>query len=188
MNLLINACVRKGSRTLRIARALMEKLDGPYEEVYLSGEDIHPLDDETLGKRDLLIDEADFSDPMFRYAKQLAEADKVVIAAPYWDLSFPSILKVYIENVYVMGITARMSPDGIPIGMCRAETLYYVTTAGGLYSEDFGYLYVRAVLCGCFGVKESRLIKAEMLDTDGADPERTVNETIDSIMADETVC
>ncbi len=31
---------------------------------------------------------------MFLYAKDFAESDIIVIAAPYWDLSFPSILKV----------------------------------------------------------------------------------------------
>ena len=43
------------------------------------------------------------------YAKQFAGADTIVIAAPFWDLSFPAILKTYIENIYVTGIVSRYS-------------------------------------------------------------------------------
>ena len=49
---------------------------------------------------------------MFRYARQFAAADKIVIAAPLWDLSFPAQLKVYLENIYVTGIVTKYSDAG----------------------------------------------------------------------------
>ena len=101
MILYVNCCVREDSRTDRIARTLLEKLGGEYEEVYLPGADLKPLSRELLDKRNALIEKADYSDPMFRYAKQFAAADRIVISAPYWDLSFPAVLKLYIENIYV---------------------------------------------------------------------------------------
>ena len=55
---------------------------------------------ETLKKRTALIESGDYSDRMFDYAKQFASADTIVIAAPYWDLSFPALLKTYFENIY----------------------------------------------------------------------------------------
>ena len=38
--------------------------------------------------------------------RTIANADKIVIAAPFWDMSFPSLLKVYIENIYTIGIVS----------------------------------------------------------------------------------
>ena len=43
-------------------------------------------------------EERDFSHEMFRYAKAFAEADEILIAAPFWDLAFPAILRNYIEK------------------------------------------------------------------------------------------
>ena len=63
-----------------------------------------------------------------------------------------------------------------------------MTTAGGPLIQDFGYAYVRSVMVDCFGIKDSELIKAEMLDIYSADPERIVNETIESIKTDEEIC
>lgn len=46
---------------------------------------------------------------MFKYAHEFANADLIVIAAPFWDLSIPALLKVYIENIAVDGITFEYS-------------------------------------------------------------------------------
>lgn len=88
---------------------------------------------------------------MFRYAKQFAYADTIIIAAPYWDLSFPSMLKVYIENIYVTGIVSKYGKDGVPIGLCKASELTYVTTAGGPYNPDFSYGYIREMSTAFWG-------------------------------------
>ena len=98
MILYVNCCVRSESRTDRLARALLEKL-GEYTELYLPSEDILPLTEKMLIKRTSLLENGQFDDPIFHYAKQFAAADKIVISAPFWDGSFPSLLKVYIENI-----------------------------------------------------------------------------------------
>ena len=91
MILYINSCVRENSRTDSLARRLLDKLGGDYEELYLPGEDLRPLDRETLDRRTAFCRDGIFEDPMFDYAKQLAAADTIVIAAPCWDLSFPAV-------------------------------------------------------------------------------------------------
>jgi FMN-dependent NADH-azoreductase len=101
--LYINACARSESRTDRIARALLERLGGLQEEVKLAEMDLQPLSEERLNRRTWLIEEADYTDAMFDLARQFQQADEIVIAAPYWDLSFPAILKLYLENIYVTG-------------------------------------------------------------------------------------
>jgi len=181
MILYINACVRLESRTDRIARALLEKL-GEYEEVNLSKIELKPLDEETLKRRNEYISANDYSDKMFDLAKQFASADIIVISAPHWDLSFPALLKLYIENIYVTGLVSRYSENGTPLGLCKAEKLYYVTTAGGPLIEEFGYGYIHKLMTQYFGVKNTSLIKAEMLDVDGFDSEKIVSNTINEII------
>lgn len=161
--LFINACVRKNSRTLVLAKSIVKDAEENIVEVDLGAEDIKPLNRELLDKRDRLIAEGNLSDPMLRYARQFAEADEIFIAAPFWDLSFPSLLKIYLENITVAGITFRYC-DGRPTGLCRAKRLTYVTTAGGPIFEDFGYSYVKALAKNFYGVESTVCYRATDLD------------------------
>lgn len=171
MILYINACVREDSRTDRLARALLKKLGGAYEEAYLPTLGLAPVGREMLALRDAAMLSGDHSGPEFAPARQFAAADTVVVAAPYWDLSFPSLLKVYLENIYVQGVVTRFNPDGTQVGLCRADKLYYVSTAGGPFTKEYGYEYVASLVKDCFGVKETELLYAEMLDIQGYDAE-----------------
>ncbi len=182
MILFINACVRTDSRTRRLADCLLSKWDDPVTEVRL--EDIaFPLTDEAfLRERDRLIAAGAYSDPMFALANQFAAADIIVIAAPYWDLSFPAALKQYIEQINVLGVTFTYSPEGIPQGLCRAKKLYYVMTAGGAYvPEAYGFGYVKELAQNFYGIPEVHLVKAAGLDLDGADAEQILEESMERI-------
>jgi len=180
--LFIDACARKESRTRRLAGCYLKKLGEAYEEVRLFDVEFPAADEAFLKRRDGFISEGDYSDRMFDLAKQFAAADEIVIAAPFWDLSFPAALKQYLEQINVLGITFRYSPQGVPEGLCRAEKLTYVTTAGGNYvPEEFGFGYVRALAQGYYGIQDVRLIQAAGLDIEGADAEaimRTAEEKI----------
>ena len=178
MTLYINCCVRKESRTDRIARALLDKMGEEYTEIFLPDLDLKPLSAEASDKRDRLCAAGDYSDPMFDLARQFAAAERIVIAAPYWDSSFPSLLKIYLENIYVTGIVTKYLSDGSVAGLCRADELIYVTTAGGPYVPDFSYGYLETIAKDYFGIKTTRLIKAEMLDIVGADVEGILDEVI----------
>ena len=168
--LYINACVRKESRTKKLTEKLIEKLNMPYEEICLEDISFSVVNEEYLNKRDDLISAGVFEDPMFDHARQFAEADVIVIAAPFWDLSFPAMLKQYFEQINVVGITFKYSEQGIPIGLCKADRLFYVTTAGGHYvPEEFGFGYVRSLAQNYYGIQDVRLIRASGLDIEGAD-------------------
>ena len=183
MVLYINSCVREESRTDKIARAVLGKIGDNFEELYLPKENLQPLTGEKLDKRTRLIKKGDYSDELFSYAKQFASADTIVISAPFWDLSFPSLLKLYIENIYVTGIVSQYTPDGRPHGLCKAKELIYVTTAGGPYVPDYSYGYIKDMCENCLGIPEVKLIKAEMLDVDGFDAEMIVSKIIDDLNA-----
>lgn len=187
MTLFIDACVRKGSRTRRLAEYLLGKLPGPVSTVRVGELRFPPADEAFLARRDALIEKADFSDPLFDLARQFAAADTAVVAAPYWDLSFPAALKQYFEQINVTGITFVYSPEGIPRSLCRAKRLYYVTTAGGpIQSAEYGFGYVRDLARGFYQIPDIRLIRAEGLDIVGADVEgilRRAERTIDELFA-----
>ena len=157
MTLFINCCPRGESRTEKLARALLKAL-GEYEELRLYDEPLHPLGRADIAKRDA--------------------ADRIVIAAPLWDLSFPAQLKVYLENIYVTGIVTKYSEAGKPVGLCRANELYYVTTSGGPFDGRFGYDYWKTIAQDCFGIPTVKLLKAENLDIVGADAEKIVDDAI----------
>ena len=168
--LYINACCKENSRTNELAQHLLGKLDGEIQCVYLYKENIMPINEELLNKRDSLLKAGKTDDAMFTHVKQFASADIIVIAAPYWDLLFPAVLRIYLENITVCGITFRYSEKGIPESLCKAKKLYYITTAGGFIGENnFGFDYVKALSSGFFGIGNVKFYSAEGLDIRGAD-------------------
>ncbi|MBD9088953.1 MAG: hypothetical protein EGR72_02700, partial [Clostridiales bacterium] len=61
-------------------------------------------------------------------------------------------------------------------GLCRAERLIYITTAGGpLEDRNFGYEYVRGV-AGMLGIINTHCVAAQGLDIRGNDPEAILRE------------
>lgn len=180
--LFVNACVRKESRTRKLAEKLLIKMDKPYEEICLADIPFAGVGEEYLNRRDHLISIGDFQNPMFSFAQQFSEAEAIVIAAPYWDLSFPAVLKQYLEQINVVGITFRYSEEGIPIGLCRADRLYYVTTAGGHYvPEEFGFGYVKALAQNYYGIQDVRQISAVGLDIVKADVDAIMSAAEDTL-------
>ena len=181
--LFINACTGPGSRTLALAQTLLQKLGGEVRELRLQEKPLPGLDAKGLEKRHAAGLRMDFSDPIFDEAKTFAQADVIVVAAPYWDLMFPAVLKCYWEQVTVSGLTFCYSPQGRPEGRCRAKQLHYVTTAGGFIGDnDFGFSYVKALAQGFFGIPEVFRYTAEGLDLVGADPEAILNEAKKAIL------
>ena len=184
MVLFVNACARPQSRTLALAEKAVHKITDSYEMLNLFEENLIPLDYDRLSKREELIQKKDFTDELFRYARQFRDADEIVIAAPYWDLSFPAIFKCYTEALCVNGLTFHYNEQGIPEGFCKAKRLIYVTTAGGYIPENnFGYDYVRQLCTTFFGIQDTVCIKAEGLDIFGADVEGILKTAEDEIDA-----
>lgn len=175
--LFVNACVRgESSRTLALSRRLIAHLQQKtapgvafeVREIDLSGADLAPLTLAQLQKREALTAEREFTDPMFGYAKELAQADAIVFGAPYWDLSFPASLKLFLEQTSVVGITFAYAENGTPIGLCRAREMYYVTTSGGYIGKaNFGYDYT-AALSRLYGISRTHCVSAQGLDVAGA--------------------
>ncbi len=169
--LFVNACMRKeASRTLALCREYLERFDDVVE-VDLATLGLKPFDADMVAHRsEKQLAEA-WDDPVFALSRQFAEADDIVIGAPYWDLSFPAALKIYFEHVSVCESTFHYTEDARCEGLCKARRITYVTTCGGsVEGANFGYEYV----CGIakmFGIPEVRFVAAENLDVLGIDVE-----------------
>lgn len=175
--LFINACLRKESRTKELANVVLSKLKGNITEVNLEKENLQPLNLERLNYRSDLIGKRDFSNPIFDKARQFAAADTIVIAAPFYDFSFPAMLKIYIENINVVGLLFRYTQTGAIEGLCKAKKLIYIATSGGpMQGNAFGYEYIKYLCNAFYGIKDTCLIKAEGLDIQGADIARIMQE------------
>ncbi|MBQ9383441.1 MAG: NAD(P)H-dependent oxidoreductase [Ruminiclostridium sp.] len=180
--LYIDATVRSNSRTAMLAEHLLKKLPGDISRVKLCEITFPTADEAFLAKRDKACADKDLGNEMFSHAERFADADIIVIAAPFWDLSFPATLKQYFEQINVIGLTFEYSDDGRPVGLCKAKKLFYVTTAGGkIYNDEYGYGYVRALAEGFYGISEIVCFKAEGLDIYGTDTDSVLSDAKERI-------
>lgn len=167
--LFINACIRHHSRTLELAKHVLSMLTGDTEVVNLYDEQLSPLTLAEMETRDKAAKTKDFSEDVFTLARQFAAAETIVIAAPYWDLSFPAVVKTYMEKITVNGLSFAYGENGIPHGLCKAKRLVYVTTAGGPIVYNLGYEYISALAKCLLGINAVECVRAEGLDVYGAD-------------------
>ena len=179
--LYINACIRPESRTRILANHLLSKLNGQVEEVNLEAEAIPALNTARLKYRQDLLAAEKFDDPMLRYARQFREADVIVIAAPYYDLSFPSALKNYLESICCVGLSFYYDEKEMPQTYTKARKLYYVSTGGGELKKQFGFEYVKALVGEFFHIHDVEGFFAEKLDLLGSDPSAIMERVLQSI-------
>ncbi len=180
--LIIDCCIRgELSRTKKVLEAFLKALSPEYHVTCLDLSEEKPgyHSKDSLAERDRMIAEKDFENPRFSYARQFAAADLVVIAAPFWDLSFPALLKMYIEQICVDGITFTSSESGL-VGLCKAEKMIFITTRGGYYNQgsgqedmEMGSRYLNA-LHTFFGIRDYHVIAANGIDIAGSDTEGIV--------------
>ncbi|NLL29783.1 MAG: FMN-dependent NADH-azoreductase [Clostridiales bacterium] len=176
------------SRTFKVSDSFIEEYKrlNPQDEVEvldLYKENIDFLRPEDLGTLFGPKTEESRNNPKLKYAYQMVEADKIIIAAPMWNLGNPAIVKAYFDYVSVVGITFKYTENG-PVGLCKAEKALIVSGRGGDYSTpqaadfEMGERYLRTILT-FFGVKDIKAIAAEKLDVQGIDVNKILNDAID---------
>ncbi len=170
--LYIDSCIRgPESRTRRLAESFLEVLEerGGFavDRLTLMEEPLVPLTGDFFKQRERLLEAGELDHPRFRYAHQFAGAGRVIVAAPFWDLSVPALLKIYIENISVQGITFDMDTvKGLLYGICRAEKLCFLTTRGGAYEDsplETGIPFMRN-LTAFFGIEGFDSVAVDALD------------------------
>ena len=174
--LFVDCCIsQRGeeSRTRTLALAYLEAYMNHHPEAELetvSPEELlalAPFDVEMLEEREALAQAGQFDDHVFDMARRFAEADAVVVAAPYWDMSYPAALKTYIEHISAVGLTYHYEMDGVH-GDCQAKHLVYLTSGGDFeHVDSIGVLHWRQ-LWGLFGIDRFEYVFAGGLDIDPA--------------------
>ena len=100
------------------------------------------------------------------WAESIREADRIVIAAPFWDMSFPAALKNFFELCSIFDVTFK-SDDKTCYGNCRAEKLLYITTRGMNISTgdelEQATPYLKA-LSWLWGIGPLEVISAQNMD------------------------
>ena len=160
----INACMREESRTQRILDGVLAQLSKKYnvETVNLGELDCKWVNSDVLKERD----NGYVPQLYVNLAKKVANADRLVIAAPFWDMSFPSVLKVFFENISLFNITFTSTQTEC-VGLCKAKKVLYITTRGmNIKTGDpleQATPYIKA-LSKLWGLGELYVLSAENLD------------------------
>ena len=102
----IDACMRKESRTRRIAEQIISKLSERYTITKFVLNEL-PLE---IVKEDLIQQRLyGNNDPQsLLWAKKICDADRIVIAAPFWDMSYSAALKNFFELCSIGGLVLWM--------------------------------------------------------------------------------
>lgn len=175
--LFVDCCVRgRESRTYSLCQVFLEQLELSAEGVEICRlpvfrEDIKPLNYEQIELRNRLVEQQAWEHPMFCYARGIAEADYILVGAPYWDLSFPACLKLYIEAASVSGLTFTYI-DEKEVGLCRAKKLFYLSTAGGFVPENHSGEEYMEQISRFYGIGAFEAYCLDGLDVWGEDTEK----------------
>ena len=182
----IDSCMRPESRTAKIAGALIKELGKKYEieTVRLDGSHFPVVRSGIISDRNNGFVPQEYAE----MARRIAQADRIVIAAPFWDMSFPSALKVFFENMSLFNIKFT-STDTVCKGLCKAEKVLYVTTRGmnirtGEPLEQ-ATPYIRA-LSWLWGLGELHVVAAENMDY--SSPEQIEAKIAEAVKAGLEIC
>lgn len=162
--IIIDSCMRAESRTRRILNAAKEALSSRYdvECIDVNAVGLPPLTPETLAERN----SGAVPESAAALARKIASADRLVIAAPFWDMSFPAVLKAFFENMSLYGTTFTDNGNTCT-GLCRCRRVMYICTRGMDIADgsplDQGSSYLRA-LSSLWGLGDVTTVAAWNLD------------------------
>lgn len=160
----IDATMRAESRTRKIARPIVAELAKRYEieTISLDGACFPAVDGKILEDRNNGIVPEEYAE----MARRIAAADRIVIAAPFWDMSFPAALKVFFENMSLFHITFD-SDNTHCYGLCKCSKVLYITTRGmNIHTGDpleQATPYIKALSC-LWGLGDVYVVSAENMD------------------------
>ena len=163
--LYIDACIRdEESRTKRIAEPIVKALEKKYDvqRFVLNDMDLEIVQRDLIRKRlNGMIDATVMS-----WAETVRDADRIVIAAPFWDMSIPAALKNFIALCSILDVTFKTN-DKTCYGNCRAEKMLFITTrgmdipTGDVREQATSYL---KALSWLWGIGPMQVVSAQNMD------------------------
>lgn len=163
--LYIDACIRDGeSRTKRIAEPIIKALESKYDVQRFILNDMEL----SIVKKDLVKQRnSGIIDPaVMTWAETVRDADRIVIAAPFWDMSIPAALKNFLELCSILDVTFKTNEQTC-YGNCNAEKMLFITTRGmDIPTEDpreQATSYLKA-LSWLWGIGPLHVVAAQNMD------------------------
>ncbi|MEV2359950.1 NAD(P)H-dependent oxidoreductase [Paenibacillus larvae] len=100
---------------------------------------------------ELIQEESRIITRMNEVLEQFKAADAYIFVTRMWNLSFPPLLKAFLDNVIIAGQTFRYTENG-PQGLLTGKKALHIQARGGVYSEgpaaalEFTNPYLKAAL------------------------------------------
>jgi FMN-dependent NADH-azoreductase len=174
----------KLSKGMQIGEVFLEEFkkeqpDVEIERLHLFDMDIPDIDMDLLYARAKLsfmgytkdqLSEAELTklEKMHKLADNFIAADYYVFVTPVWNLGAPSILKKYIDNLFIVEKTFTNTPEG-PKGLLTGRKAIHIQTRGGIYSSgpmmefEMGDRYLQKVF-EFLGFERLNTVVAEGMD------------------------
>lgn len=176
--LAIFANPRKKSYTRRLMEAFLisYQQSHPLDEVVeldLYETDIPVIDDKVLQAwskpcEELSQEEQQVLARVDAFTLQFMAAEKIVFAAPMWNLQFPPVLLAYLANIMVAGKTFCYTETGSQ-GLLADKPTLLLHVQGGIYSSgplqalDYAVPYLRAV-CKMMGISNFQTVLCDGIE------------------------
>ncbi len=140
-----------------LARDLTTAVLAPVNAAWI-GAAYTPEDARTPAQREILA----FSDTLIA---ELLSADEYVFGVPMHNFSIPSVLKLWIDQIFRAGKTFSYA-DGVPAGLVKNKRATFIIASAGVYdagtamaSFNFVEPYLRTAF-GFLGVTDTRFLTA----------------------------
>ena len=102
----------------------------------------------------------------FNVAKEIAQADAMIVAAPFWDMTYPALLKAFFEKISILDVMFADGPDSC-IGISHNKFMFYITTRGMNIKTDSpldGATKSLRALCALWGIPKLVTLAANNMD------------------------
>jgi len=113
--------------------------------------------------------------PGFALSNQLVDeliaSDIIMIEAPMYNFSIPSVLKAWIDHIARARKTFSYTQNG-PVGLVKGKKAILILSSGGVYTDgpaksmDYEATYLRSVL-NFIGITDVEIIRAEGMGMGG---------------------
>ena len=181
--LFINATILDTSRTLRLAKHLLNYYDD-ITEVDLKEDQVLPVDNQTLKIKYDNLEAGNNSHESLKNAYLLKEAEVIIIAAPLWNLGFPASLKAFFDDAIITGVTFAYGPEGNIISLCNTKKVILVSTSGGKYLPEHSFNFIKDFSKMFLGTEDVSMYYSEFLDVFTDKVDEILNKTITQIDSD----
>ena len=155
----IDSTIREESRTRVIMENVLKRKDVEFSIHNLNKYPLFPTNSENFKVKD--------TDEFFlTIARDIASCDGLIVVAPFWDMTYPALLKTFFEKISVFNI--MFIDDGKTcVGISKNIFMLYITTRGmnieDLSEMDGASLSLKS-LCYLWGIPKFECVSAYNLD------------------------